>query len=71
MGQLLVTLIVPPLVGLLIYYVLRSMWEREENRGTEGHCELITVPAPGISPSETDDVKAADSPLPTKRNSLT
>jgi len=59
MGQLLATLIVPPLVGLVIYYVLRRMWEREENRGTEGHEELITIPAPTISPSETDDAKAA------------
>ena len=54
MFQLLATLIVPPLVGLLIYYALRRMWEREEDRGTEGHGELITVPAPGITPSETE-----------------
>ena len=60
MGQLLMTLIVPPLVGLLIYYVLRRIWEREEDRGTEGHNELITVPSPTITPSdENADAKAA------------
>ena len=31
MGQLLVTLIVPPLVGLITYIVIRRIWERDEN----------------------------------------
>jgi hypothetical protein len=30
MGQLLITLIVPPMVGLITYIVLRRLWEREE-----------------------------------------
>ena len=29
MGQLLVTLIVPPIVGLVTYIVIRRIWERE------------------------------------------
>ena len=31
MGQLLVTLIVPPLVGLVTYIIVRRIWERDEN----------------------------------------
>jgi hypothetical protein len=31
MGQLLVTLIVPPVVGVVTYIVLRRIWGREEN----------------------------------------
>jgi hypothetical protein len=31
MGQLLVTLIVPPIVGLVTYIVSRRIWERDEN----------------------------------------
>ena len=31
MGQLLVTLIVPPIVGLVTYIVIRRIWERDEN----------------------------------------
>ena len=31
MGQLLVTLIVPPVVGVVAYIVIRRIWEREEN----------------------------------------
>jgi len=31
MGQLLVTLIVPPVVGLITYIVIRRIWERDEN----------------------------------------
>ena len=31
MGQLLVTLIVPPVVGVVTYIVIRRIWEREEN----------------------------------------
>jgi hypothetical protein len=30
MGQLLITLIVPPMVGLITYIVLRRLWQREE-----------------------------------------
>lgn len=35
MGQLLVTLIVPPIVGLLTYIIIRRMWERDENAPSE------------------------------------
>ena len=31
MGQLLVTLIIPPVVGVVTYIVLRRIWERDEN----------------------------------------
>ena len=54
MGELLVTLTVPPLVGVIAYYALKRMWERGENRSIEGHDELITIPAPTIAPSETN-----------------
>ena len=30
MGQLLVTLIVPPIVGLVTYIIVRHIWERDE-----------------------------------------
>jgi hypothetical protein len=30
MVQLLITLIVPPMVGLITYVVLRRLWERDE-----------------------------------------
>ena len=33
MGQLLVTLIVPPIVGVVTYIVVRHIWERDENSG--------------------------------------
>ena len=31
MGQLLVTLIVPPIVGLVTYIIVRRIWERDTN----------------------------------------
>ena len=31
MGQLLVTLIIPPFVGLVTYIVVRHIWERSQN----------------------------------------
>ena len=31
MGQLVVTLIVPPIVGLATYIVVRRIWERDES----------------------------------------
>jgi hypothetical protein len=37
MGELLVTLIIPPLVGLITYCVIRRVWERDEDRPVEGH----------------------------------
>ena len=35
MGQLLVTLIVPPIVGLVTYIIVRRIWERDENGAEE------------------------------------
>jgi hypothetical protein len=37
MGELLVTLTVPPLVGLITYYIVRRVWERDEDRPVEAH----------------------------------
>ena len=36
MGQLLAVLIVPPIVGVVTYFVVRLLWERE-NGANEGH----------------------------------
>ena len=36
MGQLLVTLIVPPIVGVVTYIVVRRIWDRDENGAGEG-----------------------------------
>ena len=35
MGQLLLTLIVPPIVGVVTYLVVRRIWERDENGAAE------------------------------------
>ena len=35
MGQLLVTLIVPPIIGVVTYLVVRLIWERDENGAGE------------------------------------
>lgn len=35
MGQLLVMLIVPPIVGVVTYIVIRRSWERDENGARE------------------------------------
>jgi hypothetical protein len=35
MGQLLVMLIVPPIVGVVTYIVIRRLWERDENWASE------------------------------------
>ena len=35
MGQLLVTLIVAPIVGVVTYIVVRRIWERDENGAAE------------------------------------
>jgi hypothetical protein len=37
MGQLLAVLIVPPIVGLVTYLVVRLLWERDENGATKDH----------------------------------
>ena len=51
MGQLLAVLIVPPVVGLLTYFVVRLLWERDKNGAIEGHTK-----------SELEGSKAADRP---------
>ena len=35
MGQLLVMLIVPPVVGVVTYIIIRRLWERDEIRASE------------------------------------
>ena len=35
MGQLLVTLIVPPVVGVVTYIVVRRIWDRDDNGAGE------------------------------------
>ena len=35
MGQLLMTLIVPPIVGLITYVVVRRIWDRDDNAPNE------------------------------------
>ncbi len=45
MGQLLVILIVPPIIGLITYFVVRLYWERDENGGNET-IERRNLPTP-------------------------
>jgi hypothetical protein len=35
MGQLLLMLIVPPIVGVISYMVIRRIWDRDENGASE------------------------------------
>jgi hypothetical protein len=35
MGQFLVMLIVPPIVGVVTYIIIRRIWERDENGASE------------------------------------
>jgi hypothetical protein len=35
MGQLLVVLIIPPIVGVVTYIIIRRIWERDENGAGE------------------------------------
>jgi hypothetical protein len=51
MGQLLAILIAPPVVGLLTYFVVRLLWERDKNGAIEDHTK-----------SEPEGTKAADQP---------
>jgi len=36
MGELLVTLIVPPIVGMVVFIVVRHIWKRDENTSGDG-----------------------------------
>jgi hypothetical protein len=48
MGQLLVMLIVPPIVGLVTYIIVRRIWERDENGA-----EAVSRREPsGVTPAE-------------------
>jgi hypothetical protein len=57
MGQLLVMLIVPPIVGVVTYIVIRRIWERDENGASEAVTRLdpsAATPAEGTSPDLDD-----------------
>ena len=57
MGQLLVMLIVPPIVGVVTYIVIRRIWERDENGASEAVTRLdpsAATPAEGTSPDLGD-----------------
>jgi len=50
MGQLLAMLIIPPIVGVVTYIVVRLIWERDENGASETvrrHDLSATTPAEG------------------------
>ncbi len=52
MGQLLVMLIVPPSVGVVIYIIIRRLWERDENGADEAVARRdpsAATPAEGTS----------------------
>jgi len=52
MGQLLVMLIVPPIVGVVTYIIVRRVWERDENGGSEAvrrRDPSAAMPAKGTS----------------------
>ena len=53
MGQLLVMLIVPPIVGVVTHIIIRRIWERDENGASEAVTRLdpsAATPAEGTSP---------------------
>jgi hypothetical protein len=53
MGQLLVMLIVPPVVGVVTYIIVRRIWERDENGTGETvirRTPSAATPAEGTSP---------------------
>ena len=52
MGQLLMMLIVPPIVGVVTYIVIRRIWERDENNASvavERRDPTAATPAEGTS----------------------
>jgi hypothetical protein len=50
MGQLLLTLIVPPIVGLVTYIVVRRIWERDEtDAGEARHDPSVVARAEGTT----------------------
>jgi hypothetical protein len=51
MRELLAVLIVPPVVGLLTYFVVRLLWERDKNGAIEDHTK-----------SKLEEANAADRP---------
>ena len=51
MGQLLVTLIIPPVVGVVTYIVLRRIWERDENGASVAERRDQSAQTPADRPS--------------------
>ncbi len=48
MGQLLVTLIVPPVVGVVTYIIIRRIWDRDEIGAVDAvrnHDPSVATPA--------------------------
>ena len=61
MGQLLAVLIVPPIVGLVTYFAVRLLWERE-NGANEGHTRN-GLEGPKVTRNGLEGPKVADPPL--------
>ena len=52
MGQLLLMLIVPPVVGVVTYIIIRRLWEGDENEASQKvtrHDPSAATPAEGTS----------------------
>ena len=54
MGQLLVTLIVPPIIGVVTYLVVRLIWERDENGAGEAAMRHDPSAVPRAEGTTTD-----------------
>ena len=57
MGQLLVTLIVPPVVGVVTYIIIRRIWDRDEIGAVDAvrnHDPSVATPAEGPCPLKSD-----------------
>ena len=53
MGQLLVMLIVPPIVGVVTYIVVRHIWERDKNSEVGRRDPSATMPSDGTGVART------------------
>ena len=52
MGQLLVTLIVPPIIGVVTYLIVQLIWERDENgtgKADKRRDPSVVTPAEGTT----------------------
>lgn len=54
MGQLLVMLIVPPIVGVVTYIIVRRLWERDEIGTSEAVRRDPTAATPAQKTRTTD-----------------